>query len=156
VAAEGDPRVDRPDQHDAPAVAAGDHRPPGGAGAPERAVEVDIDHPAPGAVGELVGGTGKLDPGARHEHVDTAEGGDDALDQRVARGTVGDVDAQRRRRCADGRTRSGRRRLVDVGADDGVAALAKRQGDGLADAGTRSGDDGNRHVDEEITTWSRC
>ena len=153
---EGDARVDRADQHDAPAVAAGDHRPAGGAGAPERPAEVDVDDPPPGVVGELVGRSAELDAGARDEDVEPAVIGNDAARSRRRTTRVGDVEADRHRRSAGGRGGLGRRRFVEIGAHDGVAACAEGDGDGSADPRAGAGDDRDARRPGRVTCQPRA
>ena len=63
-------------------VPLGDHLPQRRPGAPEGAVERDVEHPQPLLVGHVEDRAGAAEPGVVDQHVDAPEGGDGAVDQR--------------------------------------------------------------------------
>src|SRR3954471_10702410 len=150
AALERDVLVDRRDVDDPPAAAGGDHPPRGGLRAEERAGEVRLEDVTPRAERDLeerrrVAGARVVD-----EHVEPAERLGEVVDHRraILRGAeVEPADlgtAARPAHLVGGLVRAG---LVGMPGDADVVAVVRERDRGLAaDAGVRSGDDGNRHA----------
>ncbi len=118
----------------------------------EDAVEVDVDDLVPAIERILAGGRGgAADAGIVHREVEPAIGAGGEGDHGFDLVGLGDVDGEGGRGAAGGDQRIGGglgRIGVEIGDHDLGATGRERLDDGLADAGSATGDD--RHLTREI------
>ena len=131
------------------------------AAAKERAVEVGADRPVPHVGGQLAHVLARrVDTGVVHQDVDTAERTDGLFEQRRHLILVADVDLHDRGPPSDLLDAPaglvGAVGVVQVGDDDTGPFTGERDGDGLADAGVRAGDEGGLALESwcgHVISW---
>ena len=147
--------MDGGDVDDAAFGALQDHLAGGGLGAEEGSGEVNGDDFLPEVEGEIDEGALEFDAGVVDEDVEFSESGNGLGDEVLDLGGVGDVGGDGDGAASEGLDLGecvvGAAGLADVVDDYGGALTGECGGDGLADAGGGSGDDGDFSLEGHVS-----